>query len=449
MAFIGIRAGLQRRVLRLSPPALLATFYLVFVVLGAGLLLLPVANTGSVTLADAAFTSMSAVTVTGLVVVDTGTDFTFLGQAVILVLMQLGGLGLVTFAVFVLAALGVPLGLGQRLMLREDLNQSSFGDLLQLVKTVFAVALGCEAVGAALLAFVFVPDMGWAEGLWAALFHSVSAFNNAGFGLWEDSLVRYATDPLLNVVIPLLFITGGLGFVVLNDLWRKRRWRSATLHTKITVIGTLSLIGFAWATFAALEWRNPATLAGYDHWAARLVVSWFQAVTPRTAGFNTIDTAAMRDPTTLMTMTLMLIGAGSTSTAGGIKVTTFVVLLLATVAFFRRRNELNCFGRSLGVDEVMKVLALTMVSILIVLTSIFLVSITYDGPFLRLAFEICSAFGTVGLSMGATAELEGFGRAVLMIVMFLGRVGPLTLGFFLATHSVARVRYPAGQVFLG
>ncbi|ETX15847.1 Ktr system potassium transporter B [Roseivivax halodurans JCM 10272] len=449
MALIGIRAGLQRRALRLSPPSLLALTYLVFVAIGAGLLWLPVANTGEVYFLDALFTSMSAVTVTGLTVVDTGTDFTFFGQMVILLLMQLGGLGLITFAVFVLAALGVPLGLGQRLMLREDLNQSSFGDLLRLVRTVFAVALGCEAVGAALLALAFVPDLGWSEGVWASVFHSVSAFNNAGFSLWSDSLKRYATHPLVNVVVPLLFIIGGLGFVVLNDIWQKRRWRSMLLHTKIMLVGTAALILWGWVTFAALEWSNPDTLGGFGSWIDRLIVSGFQAVTPRTAGFNTIDTGAMRDSTALMTMTLMVIGAGSTSTAGGIKVTTFVVLILATVAFFRKRDELNCFGRSLGHDEVMKVLALSMVSMIIVFASIFLISTTHEGPFLRLVFEVCSAFGTVGLTMGATPELNTTGRIVIMIVMFLGRVGPLTLGFFLATHSVARVRYPPGRVFLG
>ncbi|SFE29746.1 TrkH family potassium uptake protein [Roseivivax sediminis] len=449
MAFVGIRSGLRWRVLKLSPPALLASFYLVLVVLGGVFLHLPFANTGGLTVMDTLFTSMSAVTVTGLTVVDTGGDYTLAGQAGILVLMQLGGLGLVTFAVFVLASLGVQLGLGQRLILREDLNQSSFGDLMQLVKTVFVVALGCEAVGAILLAIVFVPDHGWGPGLWAAVFHAVSAFNNAGFSLWSESLVDYATDPVVNIVVPMLFIIGGLGFVVLNDIRRKRSWRRFTLHSKIMLVMSLVLIFYGWATFAILEWTNPGTLGAYDDAVSRLVVSWFQAVTPRTAGFNTIDTGEIRDSTALMTMTLMLVGAGSTSTAGGIKVTTFAVLILATLAFFRRESELHLFRRSLGVDEVMKVLALTVVSMLIVLSAIFFVSITHDGSFLSLAFEICSAFGTVGLTMGATPELDTFGRLVVMTVMFLGRVGPLTLGFFIATHSAARVRYPPGRIFLG
>ncbi|KMK65208.1 TrkH family potassium uptake protein [Puniceibacterium sp. IMCC21224] len=449
MALRGMRLGLGRRAMRLTPPALLAAFYLGLVVIGALTLWLPWSHHGTVGLWDAAFTSMSAVTVTGLAVVDTGSAFTVFGQAVIAILIQMGGLGLMTFAVFVLSAIGIPIGFSQRLILREDLNQSSIGDLATLVRMIFVVSLACEAVGAVLLALVFVPASGWGPGLWQALFHSVSAFNNAGFALWPDSLSQWVANPLINLVIPALFITGGLGFIVLGDLYTKRSWRRLSLHSKLMIVGSLALITLAWMMFAALEWRNPGTLGGLDSVWDKLQASWFQAVTPRTAGFNTINTAAMHDSTALMTMTLMLIGAGSTSTAGGIKVTTFIVLLLATVAFFRRRATLHAFGRSLGLNEVMKVLALTTVSILIVFVGLFIISISHDGSFIALAFEVASAFGTTGLSMGATPELDTLGRCVIMLVMFLGRVGPLTLGFFLAMHSVAKVRYPAGQIFLG
>ncbi|HBU54365.1 MAG TPA: Ktr system potassium transporter B, partial [Sulfitobacter sp.] len=197
------------------------------------------------------------------------------------------------------------------------------------------------------------------------------------------------------------------------------------------------------------EWRNPATLGQFGSLGSKLWASWFQAVTPRTAGFNTLDYAEVHESTALMTMTLMLVGGGSTSTAGGIKVTTLIVLILATVAFFRRSTSLHAFGRSMGPDEVFKVMALTTISILLVLTGIFIMSIKHDGEFIDLAFEATSAFGTVGLSRGATAELDSTGRAMIMLMMFLGRVGPLTIGFFLATQSVPRVRYPEGKVYLG
>ncbi|QFT48708.1 Ktr system potassium uptake protein B (plasmid) [Roseivivax sp. THAF40] len=448
MALIGFRSRLWGRIIRLTPPGLLVTLYLTVIALGALLLWLPFSTTTSISFFDALFTATSAVTVTGLSVVQTGTDFTFIGQVILLLLVQFGGLGLMTFAVFVLSAIGVKIGLGGRLILREDLNQSSMGDLLKLVKLLLAVALGCEAGGATLLALVFIPEMGFLEGAWFAIFHAVSAFNNAGFSLEGQSLVPWVGNPVINLVIPMLFILGGLGFVVLADIYETRRWRALSLHTKIMLYGTVVLMFVPWAIFAALEWTNPATLGELPIWH-KIQASWFQAVTPRTAGFNTIETAGMHDATTLLTMVLMVIGGGSTSTAGGIKVTTAVVLVLATIAFFRKRTELHAFGRSLALEEVMKVLALTTVSVMILVLSLFVISITFDGPFIVLAFEVASAFGTVGLTMGATEQLDAVGRVMIMIVMFLGRVGPLTLGFFLATHSVARVRYPKGRIYLG
>ncbi|RKF17182.1 Ktr system potassium transporter B [Roseovarius spongiae] len=433
--------------LHLPPPALLMAFYFGLIVTGALLLWLPPSHREGLTLADAVFTSTSAVTVTGLSVVDTGAAFTGFGQAVIAVLIQLGGLGLMTFAVLVLGALGIPVGMPQRLILREDLNQTSLSNLTVLTRIIFVIAFACEAVGALLLCFVFVPEFGW-SGVWQAVFHAVSAFNNAGFSLFSDNLTGWVGDPVVNIVVPLLFILGGLGFIVVGDIYQKRNWRALTLHSKLMLIGTALLIAWGTVMFALLEWCNPGTLGGLTT-GEKLWASWFQGVTPRTAGFNTVDTAAMHDSTTILTMTLMLVGGGSTSTAGGIKVTTLFVLVLATIAFFKRRETLHAFGRSLGLEEVMKVMALTTISLLLVFSAMFVISISHDGEFTDLAFEVTSAFGTVGLSRGATAELDGLGRAIVMALMYFGRVGPLALGFFLATRSVPRVRYPAGQVYLG
>jgi trk system potassium uptake protein TrkH len=439
----------KRRLLKpkLSPPALLASFYLVLILLGAAVLSLPVSHHGAVTVWDALFTSVSAVTVTGLSVVDTGQAFTGFGQGMIALLIQLGGLGLMSFAVLVLGALGLPVGLPHRMMLREDLGQTSVANLGTLVRMTFRVALLCELAGAALLSLVIVPDHGSA-GFWHALFLSVSAFNNAGFALWSDSLTQYVGDPVVNLVIPALFILGGLGFVVVADINQKRNWRRLTLHSKLMLVGTAALILWGVVMFGLLEWRNPGTLGPLSP-SEKLWASWFQGVSPRTAGFNTVDIGAMHDSTALMTMLLMLVGGGSTSTAGGLKVTTLLVLLLATRAFFRRRSTLHAFGRSLGPHEVMKVMALTTVSMIFVLSAMFVISISHDGEFMDLAFEVTSAFATVGLSRGATADLDTLGRTVVMVLMFFGRVGPLTLGFFLATHGAPRVRYPAGQVYLG
>lgn len=437
-----------RRISHLPPPSVLALLYLTLVLIGAALLKLPMAHRAPLNWADAIFTSTSAVTVTGLAVVDTGGTFTPFGISVIAVLIQLGGLGLMSFAVLLLSALGVPIGMPHRIILREDLNQTSFAHLMALVRLIVVISILAEALGALLLAFVFVPDAGLWPGLGQAVFHSISAFNNAGFALWPDSLTRYVGDPLVNLVVPGLFIIGGLGFIVIADLWEKRGWRKLTLHSKLMLVGTAILIVMGTVIFAGLEWRNPGTLGPLD-WDAKLWASWFQAVSPRTAGFNTVDLAQAHDSTALMVMSMMLIGGGSTSTAGGIKVTTVAVLLLATVAFFRRTKDLQAYNRSLGPKEVLKVLALTTVSLLVVMTAIFAIAISHDGDFLDLAFEVTSAFGTTGLSRGSTAELDGVGRIVIMTLMFLGRVGPLTLGFFLATRSQPRVRYPEGQVYLG
>ncbi len=434
--------------IHVPPPAILAALYGALVLIGAGLLKLPVAAVAPVTWSDALFTATSAVTVTGLAVLDTGSQLTFFGQVVIMVLIQLGGLGLMTFAVLVLSMLGLRVSLSHRIFLREDLNQTSLSDLLKLVRGILKVVLICEGAGVVLLSLVFVPEFGLPRGLWFALFHTISAFNNAGFALFPDSLSAWVGNPVINIVIPALFIFGGLGFIVVRELSGKPSWRVYSLHTKLMIVGTLGLIVWSVLGFGALEWTNPGTLGGLS-FGDKLWASWFQGVTTRTAGFNTIDIAAMHDSTAMMFMSLMVIGGGSTSTAGGIKVTSFIVLILATIAFFKRRTQLHIFGRSLGPEEVMKVLALAMTSILTVFVAIFVITISHDGDFLDLVFEVTSAFGTVGLSRGTTPELNGIGRAVIIVVMFIGRVGPLTLGFFLATRSTPRLGYPSSRVHLG
>ncbi len=438
-----------RRLGRLPPPLILALLYAVLIVAGAVLLMLPAARTVPITWSDAVFTSASAVTVTGLVVIDTGADLTIFGQAVVAFLIQMGGLGLMTFAVLILAALGLPVGITGKIFLRDDLNQTSISQLSQLVLTIFKVVVICELMGAALLALVFVPEYGFWRGLWESVFHSISAFNNAGFSTFPNGLVPYATNAIVNIVIPALFIIGGIGYVVLHDVFSTKRWRAWSLHTKIMLVGTAILIPWSVGMFALLEWTNPGTLGQFDSIAAKLTVSWFQGVTTRTAGFNTTDIGALHDSTAMMFISLMLIGGGPASTAGGIKVTTFVVMIIATVAFFRRQQQLHAFGRSIALDQVLKVMALTAISLVLVFVGIFLLTASHDGHFLDISFEVASAFGTVGLSRGYTGELNDFGRAVIVAIMFLGRVGPLTLGFFLATRVVPRVRYPEGRVFLG
>ncbi|MEX6506224.1 TrkH family potassium uptake protein [Jiella sp. M17.18] len=435
-------------ILELSPPAVLVLSYAALVLVGTLLLRLPLAYHGGAEWMTALFTAASAVTVTGLSVADTGTHFTLFGQIVILILIQLGGLGFMTVAAFLLSLLGMRMPVRQQIVLGEDLNRTDLGGLLGLVGMIFRVVALFELAGAACLAVSFVPREGWAAGLWSSLFHAVSAFNNAGFSLYPDSLARFAGDPVVNVTVPALLIIGGLGFSVLADLWEERRWRTLTIHSKLMLTGTAGLIVASVALFALLEWTNPDTL-GQLAPGARIWASWFQGVTTRTAGFSTVDIARLRDPTALTMIVEMLIGAGSTSTGGGVKVTTFMVLALATIAFLKGRETIVIFGRSLGPEEVLKALALAMLFVAVFTGALFVLLVADKIPFLDLAFETASALGTVGLSRGATGDFHMTGRIVIILVMFIGRVGPLSLGFFLGRRVVPRIGYPSAKVYLG
>ena len=433
---------------RLPPPGKLVVFYIVFILAGAVLLSLPIAHSDDVHPWQALFTAVSSVTVTGLAVVDTGSDFTPFGQMVILLLIQAGGLGLMVFAATLMSVLGVPLGMPQRQLLREDLRQAANAGLGRIARRVLKIAAIAELAGVIALSVVFVPDLGWSRGLWSALFHTVSAFNNAGFALYPDSLSGWVGDWRVNLVIPALFIVGGLGFVVVGDVWEKRAWEPLALHSKLMLAGTGVTLAVSFALFAALEWNNSGTLGPLAP-GDRLWAAWFQAAATRTAGFNTVDITAIEDSTALLTMALMFVGAGPASTGGGIKITTAIVAALAVVAFFKRRERLHAFGRSMGPNQVMKAMALIALSATLIGIALFLLTLTWEGRFIALVFEAVSAFGTVGLSMGATAQLDVWGQAVIMALMFVGRVGPLTLGFFIATRAAPRVQYPRAEVFLG
>lgn len=435
--------------IKFSPPLTLALLYFSLIVAGGIILKLPFMTDRPIGWSDALFTSASAVTVTGLTVVDTGTTFSFWGQLVLVMLMQLGGLGLMTFAMLVLAAVGVPMPVSQQVYLKEDLRQTSIRGITRLSFVILRVVLICELIGAAALAFVFVPDYGWGEGIWAAIFHAISAFNNAGFSLFPDSMSRWEDNPIVNIFIPGLIIVGGIGYAVIADLSQNRRWRGLTLHSKIMLTGTAGLLVFSTLATALLEWNNPATIGSLGTSGEKMWASWFQAVMTRTAGFNTIDITALRDATSFLYMILMLIGGGPTSTAGGLKVTTFIILMLATFAFFRQKRTIDAFGRSISMDQILKVLAVTVMLLSILVTALFLLLVTQDEDFVRLAFEATSAMATTGLSLGATPDLDNTGRFIICAVMFLGRVGPLTLGFFLATRTPPRVQYPPGRIFIG
>lgn len=430
---------------RFTPPQVLAIGFFLTIIIGAVLLMLPISTSKPLSWIDALFTAASATTVTGLAVVDTGTQFTVFGQTVIMGLIQIGGLGFMTFAVLIVMILGKKIGLKERMLVQEALNQPTIGGVIDLVKVLFLFSISIELVAALILSIRLVPQYGWSSGLFASLFHAISAFNNAGFSLWPDELRWRSYSDL---VITFLFITGGIGFTVLFDVMKNRRFKAFSLHTKLMLTGTLMLNAIAMLAIFILEYSNPGTL-GHLHIVDKLWASYFQAVTPRTAGFNSLDFGSMREGTIVFTLLLMFIGAGSASTASGIKLTTFIVILTSVIAYLRGKKETVIFRRSIKYPIIIKALAVSVTSLFIVFLGIFALTITEQAPFLQIVFETFSAFGTVGLTMGLTPELTTAGKCIIIVIMFIGRIGPLTFVFSFAKTEQSNIRYPDGEVFTG
>lgn len=433
----------------LSPPLLLLMAYGVLILIGTLLLMTPWATVESISWLQAGFTATSAVTVTGLAVVDTGSQFTLFGQCVILLLIQCGGIGLMTFAILTAMALGLRLGIHQQIVAREALNQTSFKAIIVTVRSIALFALVIEVVGMVILACFWVPEKGWAQGLYHALFYTISAFNNAGFALTPDSLSGYVSHTGVVLTITALFIIGGLGYAVVTEVLEKRRYSRLSIYSKLILQTTLLLNLLAVVVFLLLEHANPATLGALNDWDDQLLAAWFQATTPRTAGFNTLDIGSLGTATCVFFLMLMFIGGGPNSTASGIKLTTFVVLLAATRSFLRGNLAVTLGRRSLPVDTVTKALAITTIGMMIIFISVFALSAIERAPLLDIAFEVVSAFGTVGLSRGLTTELSAPSQIIIMVVMFLGRVGPLTLGYLLTRPTKEHVRYPNAELPLG
>lgn len=440
--------SLKKKRLTISPPIVISGSFLFLIFAGTLLLKLPFVTTRPISWTDALFTATSATTVTGLSVFDPGTVLTGFGELVLLVLIQCGGIGLMTFAVAILILFRKKVGLQSRIYLQESLTQNTVGGIVKLVKLILTFALTVEAVAAVLLTIYWIPEFGFKDALNYSVFHVISAFNNAGFSLFPDNMMSFAGDPLVNVLISFLFIIGGIGFTVVMDISQKKSFHRWALHTKLMIGGTLILNVVAMIVIFTLEYGNPGTLGNLSlH--DKLLASYFSAVTPRTAGFNTLNYGEFEDPTLLFTMLLMFIGGGSASTASGIKLTTFIVVILATISFLRSRREPELFGRSIRIETVIRSLAITTISVLLVVFFLFLLTVTEKIPFLPLAFEVVSAFGTVGLSMGITAELSDLGEVLLSLVMFTGRIGPLTLFFILMKPRKENYRYPYDAVFTG
>lgn len=435
-------------------PARLVTLGFVLVVLvGTSLLMLPVSR-GPGAEADllvAAFTTVSAACVTGLITVDTATYWSPFGQVVLLVLIQIGGFGVMTLATLIALAVRGKLRLRTSLAAQADTHSRALGDVRGIVRRMLQLVVAIEGVTfvALTLRFHYGYDYPWPRAAWHGAFHAVSAFNNAGFALYPDNLVGFVGDIWVIGPICLALVLGGIGFPVLRELMRARRPGAWSIHTRLTVWGSLALMVFGVLTFWVFEVRPGGTLAGLGR-AEQLVGALGSGLFPRTAGFNAVDYAMVSDETEAITMVLMFIGGGSAGTAGGVKVTT--VLLLAAVIWSEVRGEPDVVigRRRVGAAVIRQALAVTLLAVALVIVSTIVLMILTDLPSLDLGFEVISAFATVGLSTGITASLPVPAQLVLMLLMFLGRLGPITVAAALALNTRHRhYRFPEERPIVG
>ncbi len=435
----------------MNPPRVLALGFATLILFGAILLNLPVAsqNGESIGFVNALFTAASSVCVTGLVVVNTAYHWTLFGQIVIILLIQMGGLGFMTMATIVALIMGKKISIKERLVIKEQLNSETMSGLVRLTKYVILATFTIEAIGALLLATRFIPEYGVITGIWYSLFHAISAFCNAGFDILGDSIAPYVGDVVINLTICGLIIVGGLGFSVYLDIYKYKSFNRFHLHTKLVLVITALLLILGALVFYALEINNPQTL-GSLNFKERVLASFFQSTVPRTAGFYSVNMGALYDTSVFLLIILMFIGGSPGSTAGGIKTTTFGALVLTTMSVIRGDRDVVVFKKRISYDAINKAIAIIMVELLIVTGVSFVLTITESASFLDLLFETTSAIATVGLTTGITPDLTDFGKVLLSITMYFGRVGPLTMAFaFSRKHKHANFKYSEGNILVG
>lgn len=446
----------------MAPIRILPLGFAAIILLGTALLMLPCATVGAGTMPflNALFTATSASCVTGLVVADTGVDFTLFGQIVILVMIQLGGLGFMTMATILFGMTGRRISLHERMTMAEGLGEEHLQGVVRLCRSALIVTFSCELAGAALLAVRFVPLYGPGKGLWFSLFHAISAFCNAGFDLLGGyrSFTGYAGDAYVLLILGALVVIGGLGFAVILDLkkTRKKGFRYLRLHSKLALIGTAGLLVMGTVLFFAIEYTNEKTL-GTMPFFEKLVNAGFQSVTLRTAGFNSIDQLALRDSSKGVGILLMLAGGAPAGTAGGLKVTTVMTLFLTVGAYIRGRDETVVLGRTIPKGLVRRALTMLVLGVALLLGLTILFSVVEEGTaagelgLLNQLYETTSAFCTVGISVGVTGASRGLSRVILILMMFVGRVGLLTVAMALTQRKGGAdlLHYPEESVMIG
>lgn len=445
----------------LSPLRLSVLAFAGFILLGAAVLMLPFSSSGPpIGFVDALFTATSAACVTGLTVLDTGRDLSRMGQVVVLALIQVGGLGIMTMSTVWLLMAGKRPSLGARLVVQDAFTHRGDRDVRSMILDVVRFTLVLELCGAGLLLARLVGLYPLGEAVFLSLFHSVSAFCNAGFSTFSNNLEDFAGDALVSLTVAFLIISGGIGFLVLREikflLWRKAGGRQClSLHSRLVLVTSGALIGLGTILVLLMEWDN--TLAHLSLWE-KLLASFFQAVTPRTAGFNTVPIGSMANQTLMVVLLLMFIGASSGSTGGGIKTGTFATLVAMGFSRLRGYPEPKAFGRTISPGSVARAMSVTMVCASVVLVATLLLQVTEVGSsssavargrFLELLFEVVSAFGTVGLSTGITPGLTDAGKLLLTLVMFLGRLGPLVVAVAVARQRTVRFRFAEESIMIG
>jgi trk system potassium uptake protein TrkH len=449
----------NNRILNLAPTRIIVFSFAILILTGTLLLSLPIASRDgkSIGLINALFTATSATCVTGLVVVDTYNHWTLFGQIVIMLLIQTGGLGIITLASFFSVLLRRKVSMKGMLLAQESINHFSYEGILNMIKRVVIITFAIELTGALLLSTRFIPIFG-PRGIYFSLFHSVSAFCNAGIDLMGAlgigdfvSLTQFNNDPVIIYTIAGLIIIGGLGFIVWKDLYEYRKEKGLLLHTKVVLTVTACLITFGTLFFLAFEFNNPATMGKLDFFG-KLNSAFFQSVTPRTAGFNSLPLNDMMEISKVLTIILMFIGAAPGSTAGGIKVTTFSIILIAIISQVKGSEETVIFKHRVPNATVMKALTIAGLSAMLV-TAVTTVIMAFENlPLINVLYEVTSAFGTVGLSTGITPELRSISKLMLVMTMFLGRVGPLTFAIALSlkhNNKKADIIYPEGKIVVG
>jgi len=439
----------------LNSAQLLAVGFAAIIAIGTVLLALPAASQGEqLSIPDALFTSTSAVCVTGLTVIIPAQQLTRFGQIVLISLIQIGGLGFMAFSTLLFMIIGKKLTLKNRLLLRESLNTDQLSGLLDLIKWIFVLTIGVELLGAALLSIRFIPKYGLGEGIFMSIFHSISAFCNAGFDLLgSDSLISVQNDPFILLPLMLIIICGSMGFTVMTDVIRSRRFSRLSVHSKLVLILTGILLASGALFTLLLEWNNPETLGGMESAWQKVLNALFQSVTLRTAGFSAVDQSSLNQSTQFLSCLYMFIGAAPASTGGGVKLTTFASLLLLIRTIAQGGEQTVIFKHSIPRKTLERAACILLIALGVVFIDVLLLSIAEpDQPLIHIMYEAVSAGATVGLSCNMTGSLSLAGRFIIIFTMFIGRVGPLTLALALAHRQSPgkdKLKFPEAHIMIG